>query len=50
MIIAVNVGTATIHSLLATPEPSLYLTLGGFLTLGIWAKRRLDRQEKVSRA
>jgi len=40
-IIAINVGAATIHSLLATPEPSMYLTLGGFLALGIWAKRRM---------
>jgi hypothetical protein len=43
--IAVNVGAATIHSLLATPEPSMYLTLGGFLALGIWAKRRMDGAE-----
>jgi len=49
-IIAINVGAATIHSLFATPEPSMYLTLGGFLALGIWAKRRLDRQEKVTQA
>jgi hypothetical protein len=49
-IIAINVGAATIHSLLATPEPSMYLTLGGFLALGIWAKRRMDRMEKVTQA
>ena len=49
-IIAINVGAATIHSLLATPEPSMYLTLGGFLALGIWAKRRMDRMEKVTLA
>ena len=42
-VIAINVGTATVHSLLATPEPSMYLTLGGFLALAIWAKRRMDR-------
>ncbi len=42
-VIAINVGTKTINSLLATPEPSMYLTLGGFLALGIWAKRRMDR-------
>lgn len=46
-IIAINLGTANIHSLLATPEPSMYLTLGGFLALGIWAKRRMDRMEAV---
>ena len=42
-VIAINVGAKTINSLLATPEPSMYLTLGGFLTLGVWAKRRMDR-------
>ncbi len=46
-VIAINLGTQTIHSLLATPEPSMYLTLGGFLALGIWAKRRMDRMEGV---
>ena len=49
-IIAINVGTATIHSLMATPEPSMYLTLGGFLALGIWAKRRMDRSQPVTQA
>ncbi len=49
-IIAINVGTATIHSLMATPEPSMYLTLGGFLALGIWAKRRMDRMETANQA
>lgn len=48
--IAINVGAATIHSLLATPEPSMYLTLGGFLALAIWAKRRMDRMETVKPA
>ena len=42
-IFAFNVGSATVHSLFATPEPSMYVTLGGFLALGIWAKRRMDR-------
>lgn len=49
-VIAINVGAATIHSLMATPEPSMYLTLGGFLALGIWAKRRMDAIEGASRA
>jgi hypothetical protein len=44
-VIALNVGAQTIHALLATPEPSLYLTLGGFLTLAVWAKRRMDARE-----
>jgi hypothetical protein len=47
VVMAVNVGTQTIHALLATPEPSMYLTLGGFLALAIWAKRRMDRRETV---
>ncbi len=42
-VIAINVGTKTINSLMATPEPSMYLTLGGFLMMGVWAKRRMDR-------
>jgi hypothetical protein len=45
VVIAINVGAKTIHSLLATPEPSMYLTLGGFLALAIWAKRRMDQNE-----
>jgi hypothetical protein len=48
--IAINVGAATIHSLMATPEPSMYLTLGGFLALAIWAKRRMDRSQTVAQA
>jgi len=39
-----------VHALFATPEPSMYLTLGGFLALGIWAKRRMDRVEQASQA
>ncbi len=42
-VIAINVGAKTINSLLATPEPAMCLTLGGFLALAIWAKRRMDR-------
>jgi hypothetical protein len=49
-VIAINVGNANIHSLMATPEPSMYLTLGGFLALGIWAKRRMDRIETIKQS
>ena len=42
-VIAINVGAKTINSLLAAPEPAMCLTLGGFLALAIWAKRRMDR-------
>jgi len=49
-IFAFNVGSAAVHALFATPEPSMYLTLGGFLALGIWAKRRMDRVEQASQA
>jgi hypothetical protein len=45
VVFAFNVGTATVKSLLATPEPSMYLTLGGFLALAIWAKRRMGSLE-----
>ena len=41
-IIAINVGTATVKALLATPEPGMWLTLGSFLMLAIWTKRRMD--------
>ena len=44
-VLAVNIGQANVHALLAAPEPSLYLTLGGFLALALWAKRRMDRLE-----
>ena len=42
-VIALNIGSANVKALLATPEPAMWLTLGSFLALGIWAKRRLDR-------
>jgi hypothetical protein len=42
-IIALDVGKATVKALLATPEPAMWLTLGSFLALGIWAKRRMEK-------
>jgi len=50
VVIAINVGAQTIHSLLATPEPSMYLTLGGFVGLAIWAKRRKDAKASIMQA
>jgi len=50
LVIAINVGATTIHSLLATPEPSMYLTLAGFLGLAIWAKRRMDGKASAIQA
>ena len=47
-IIALDVGAATVKSLLATPEPATWLTLGSFLALGLVAKRRV--QAKVTAA
>jgi hypothetical protein len=47
VVFAFNVGVATVHALLAAPEPSMYLTLGGFLVLAVWAKRRMDRLAQV---
>ena len=41
-VIALNIGAANVRALLATPEPAMWLTLGSFLVLAIWAKRRLD--------
>jgi len=46
-IIALDVGKATVKSLLATPEPATWLTLGSFLALAVWAKRRMDRTASV---
>jgi len=42
--VAVNCGTVNIHGLCATPEPSLCLTLGGFLIVAVGAKRRMNRR------
>ncbi len=39
-IIALNVGTATVHSLLATPEPSMTASLVGFLGLAFVVGRK----------
>ena len=50
VVIALNVGAKTIHALMATPEPSMYLTLGGFLALALWAKRRTDRKAQMAGA
>lgn len=41
VVIALNVGAANVRALLATPEPAMWLTLGSFLALGIWAQRRI---------
>ena len=46
-IIAINIGAANVKALLATPEPTTWLTLGSFLGVAIWAKRRSDRQASV---
>lgn len=46
-IIAINVGAATVKSLLATPEPAMWLTLGSFLALAVWVKRRMDCKAPV---
>ena len=47
-IIAFNVGAATVKSLLATPEPATWLTLGSFLAVAVWAKRRMNQASLVS--
>jgi hypothetical protein len=44
-VIALDVGRGTVNYLLGAPEPSLYLTLGGFLALAIWGKRRLNQAQ-----
>ena len=47
-VIALNIGAANVKALLATPEPAMWLTLGSFLALAIWAKRRMDRQSHAT--
>ena len=43
-VLAVNVGQANVNALCATPEPSLCLTLGGFMVVALGAKRRMNRR------
>jgi hypothetical protein len=42
-IIALNVGKATVNSLLATPEPSMFASLAGFLGIAFVAGRRVKQ-------
>ena len=46
-IIAIDIGAKNVAALLATPEPSMWLTLATLLGAAIWAKRRLDRSSAV---
>ena len=46
-VVALDVGRATVKTLLGTPEPATWLTLGSFLAVAVWAKRRLDRATPV---
>jgi len=46
-VIALNIGASNVKALLATPEPAMWLTLGSFLLLAIWAKRRMEVQAPV---
>ena len=48
-IIAIDIGAKNVAALLATPEPSMWLTLATLLAAAGWAKRRLDRQASTSR-
>ena len=41
-IFAINLGTSNVNKLLNTPEPATYLSLGCFVALGFWMKRRVD--------
>jgi Domain of unknown function (DUF4114) len=49
-IFAINVGSATINKLLATPEPSTYMTLGSFLGAAILVKRQSDRRRTAAKS
>jgi hypothetical protein len=46
-IFAIDVGAATVNSLITTPEPSVGLVLGAFLPLGLYLHRR--HQAKAAR-
>ena len=48
-IFAINIGTAAVHKLLNTPEPATYLSLGCFVALGFWMKRRVDAAPAAER-
>ena len=48
-IIAIDIGAKNVAALLATPEPSMWLTLATLLAAAFWAKRRLDRHASLSR-
>lgn len=50
VVVALNVGAATVKALLATPEPSMWLTFGSFLMLAVWAKRRMDKPTAMVKA
>ena len=39
-----------VKALLATPEPRMWLTLGAFLALAVWVKRRMDKNTAVAHA
>jgi hypothetical protein len=47
-VLAVNIGQANVNALCATPEPSLCLTLGGFMVVAMGAKRRMNRRAAVT--
>jgi len=49
-VLAVNVGTANVQALCATPEPSLCFTLGGFLVVALGAKRRMNHRTEATMA
>ena len=47
VIIAVDIGAKNVAALTATPEPPLLVTLGSCLLVGIWGKRRADRNARA---
>jgi hypothetical protein len=50
VIVAINIGAKNVKALLATPEPRMWLTLGAFLALAVWVKRRMDKGTPVAQA
>ncbi len=48
VVFAMDVGAATVRSLVATPEPAMFGLLGSFVLMAMGAKRRMDRQNPAT--
>lgn len=48
ILFVVDIGEANVQQLVSAPEPSIWLTLGGFLFLGWWIKRRRQQHDAAA--